>query len=63
MKNVRDLIRYGIIMVKHFNTNSMLVYPSTKRLRPIVFKSHIENKGIVSIGPLFSRVTLKIWEL
>ena len=45
---VRDLVKDGSIVVKHVDTNSMLVDPLIKGLRPIVFKRHVENMGIVS---------------
>ena len=45
---VRDLVKEGNIVVKHIDTNSMLADPLTKGLKPIVFKSHVENMGIVS---------------
>src|SRR4030066_244420 len=45
---VRDLVKEGNIVVKHIDTNSMLADPLTKGLKPVVFKSHVENMGIVS---------------
>ena len=45
---IRDLVKDGSIVVKHVDTNSMLVDPLIKGLRPIVFKRHVENMGIVS---------------
>lgn len=40
-------------MVEHINTNSMLIDPLTKGLRPIVFKSHIGNMNIMSFFDVF----------
>ncbi len=47
---VRDLVKKGNIVVKHIDTNCMLTEtdPLPKGLKPIVFKSHVENMGIVS---------------
>jgi len=45
---VRDLVKEGNVVMKHIDTNSMLADPLTKGLKPIVFKSHVENMGIMS---------------
>jgi hypothetical protein len=50
---VRDLVKDDTIVVEHIDTNSMLADPLTKGLRPIVFKSHIGNMGIVSSFDVF----------
>lgn len=38
----------NVIIVEHIDTDSMLADPLTKGLRPVVFKRHVENMGIVS---------------
>jgi len=38
---VKDLEKDGSIVVEHVDTNSMLVDPLTKGLRPIVFVQHV----------------------
>ena len=50
---VRDLMKDGSIVVDHVDTYSILVYPLTKGLRHVVFKQHVENKGIVSSFYIF----------
>lgn len=50
---VRDLVKEGAIVVEHIDTDSMLADPLTKGLRPVVFKRHVENMGIVSSFDVF----------
>ena len=45
---VRDLVKNGDIVVEHIGMNRMLADPLTKGLRPIVFKGHVENMGVLS---------------
>ena len=49
----RGLVKDGPIVVDHMDTDSKMVDPLTKGLRPIVFKRHIENMGIVSSFDIF----------
>ena len=45
---VRDLVKDVSIVVEHVDIDFMLANPLTKELRPVVFKRHVENMGIVS---------------
>ncbi|XP_075111689.1 secreted RxLR effector protein 161-like [Nicotiana tabacum] len=44
---VRDMVKEGDICIKHISTESMLVDPLTKGLRPVVFNEHAKNMGIL----------------
>ena len=50
---VIDLEKDGSIVVDHADRDSMLVDPLIKGLRPVVFKRHVENMGIVSSFDIF----------
>jgi hypothetical protein len=50
---VRDFVKKNDIIVEYIGTNFMLADPLTKGLRPIVFKNHVENMGIVSSFDVF----------
>lgn len=48
------IVKDDTIMAEHIDTNFILVDdPLTKGLRPSIFKSHIENMGIVSYLDVF----------
>ena len=44
---VRNLVKNEDIMVERIDTTNMLVDPLTKGLRPITFRTHVFNMGIV----------------
>ena len=44
---VRDLVKNEDIMVEHIDTTNMLADPLTKGLRPITFRTHVFNMGII----------------
>ena len=44
---VKDLVKKGDIMISHIRTESMLVDPLTKGLKPITFKEHVVNMGVI----------------
>jgi hypothetical protein len=46
--SVRGFVKKGYIIVEYISTDSMLADPLTKGLKPIDFKRHVENMGIVS---------------
>lgn len=48
-----NLVKDGTRVVEHNDTNPMLVDPLTKRLKPVILKSHIENMAIVSSFDVF----------
>ncbi len=50
---VRDLVKKGDIEIKHIDTKLMLVDPLTKGFRPIVFKGHVTNMGVVESFNVF----------
>ena len=45
--SVRDLVKKGDIVIEHIDTESMLADPLTKGLRPVTFKKHVDNMGIL----------------
>ena len=44
---VKDLVKKGDIVIEHIRTESMLVDPLTKGLKPIAFKEHVVNIGVI----------------
>ncbi len=40
-------------MIKHINTELILADPLTKGLRPIVFKGHVSNMGVMESFNIF----------
>ncbi|XP_060195238.1 secreted RxLR effector protein 161-like [Lycium barbarum] len=44
---VRDMVKGKDIVIEHISTDLMLADPLTKGLRPVVFKQHVDNMGVV----------------
>ena len=44
---VKDLVKKGDIVIEHIRTESMLADPLTKGLKPITFKEHVVNMGVI----------------
>ena len=45
---VKDLVKKkGDIVIEHIKTKSMLANPLTKGLKPITFKEHVVNMGVI----------------
>ena len=44
---VKDLVKKRDIVIEHIRTWSMLVDPLTKCLKPIAFKEHVVNLGVI----------------
>ncbi|RVW75628.1 Retrovirus-related Pol polyprotein from transposon TNT 1-94 [Vitis vinifera] len=44
---VKDLVIKGDTVIEHIKTESMLVDPLTKGLKPIMFKEHVVNMGVI----------------
>nr|CAN67941.1 hypothetical protein VITISV_033155 [Vitis vinifera] len=44
---VKDLVKKGDIVIKDKRTESMLADPLTKGLKPIMFKEHVVNMGVI----------------
>ena len=44
---VKDLVKKGDIVIEHIRTESMLANPVTKGLKPITFKEHVVNMGVI----------------
>ncbi|RVW64728.1 Retrovirus-related Pol polyprotein from transposon TNT 1-94 [Vitis vinifera] len=44
---VKDLVKKGDIVIEHIRTESMLADPLTKCLKPITFKEHVVNMGVI----------------
>ncbi|RVW43546.1 Retrovirus-related Pol polyprotein from transposon TNT 1-94 [Vitis vinifera] len=44
---VKDLVKKGDIVIEHIRTMSMLADPLTKGLKPITFKEHVVNMGVI----------------
>ena len=40
-------MKKGDIVIEHIRTKSMLTDPLTKGLKPIVFKEHVVNMGVI----------------
>ncbi|WKA13030.1 hypothetical protein VitviT2T_030364 [Vitis vinifera] len=44
---VQDLVKKGDIVIEHIRTEFMLADPLTKGLKPITFKEHVVNMGVI----------------
>ena len=44
---VKDLVKKGDIVIEHIRTEFMLADPLTKCLKPITFKEHVVNMGVI----------------
>ena len=44
---VNDLLKKGDTVIEHIRTEFMLVDPLTKGLKPIAFKEHVVNMGVI----------------
>ena len=44
---IKDLVKKGDIVIEHIRTESMLAGPLTKCLKPIAFKEHVVNMGVI----------------
>ena len=44
---VKDLVKKWDIVIEHIRTESMLADPLTKCLKPITFKEHVVNMGVI----------------
>ena len=44
---IKDLMKKGDIVIEHIRTESMLADPLTKGLKPITFKEHVVNMGVI----------------
>ena len=44
---VKDLVKKGDIVIEHIRTESMLADPLIKGLKPITFKEHVVNMGVI----------------
>ena len=44
---VKDLVKKRDIVIEPIRTESMLVDPLTKGLKPITFKEHVVNMGVI----------------
>ena len=44
---VKDLVKKEDIVIQHIRTEFMLVDPLTKGLKPIAFKEHVVNMGVI----------------
>ena len=44
---VKDLVKKGDIVIEHIRTKFILVDPLTKGLKPIAFKEHVVNMGVI----------------
>ncbi|KAL6335669.1 hypothetical protein AAG906_032854 [Vitis piasezkii] len=44
---VKELVKKRDIVIEHIKTESMLVDPLTKGLKPITFKEHVVNMGVI----------------
>ncbi|RVW92102.1 Retrovirus-related Pol polyprotein from transposon TNT 1-94 [Vitis vinifera] len=44
---VKDLVKKGDIVIEHIRTESILADPLTKGLKPITFKEHVVNMGVI----------------
>ena len=44
---VKDLVKKWDIVIEHIRTESMLADPLTKGLKPIAFKEHVVNMGVI----------------
>ena len=44
---VKDLVKKWDIVIEHIRTESMLDVPLTKGLKPITFKEHVVNMGVI----------------
>ena len=46
---IRDFVKNGDIVVEYIDTDSMIVNPLTKGLRPTVFSRHVESMGVMRV--------------
>ena len=44
---VKDLVKKWDIVIEHIRTESILADPLTKGLKPIAFKEHVVNMGVI----------------
>ena len=44
---IKDLVKKRDIVIEHVRTESMLDDPPTKGLKPITFKEHVVNMGVI----------------
>ena len=44
---IKDLVKKGDIVIEHIRTESILADPLTKGLKPIAFKEHAVNMGVI----------------
>ena len=45
---IREHVKEKRVVIKHINTELMIVDPLTKGMPPIKFKDHVDRMGIVS---------------
>ena len=44
---IKDFVKKGDIVIEHIRIEFMLANPLTKGLKPIVFKEHVVNMGVI----------------
>jgi len=50
---VKDLVKNEDVVIENIRTESMLADPLTKGLRPILFKEHVKNMGVLESFDFF----------
>lgn len=56
--NVRELVKQSDVVVKHISTDLMVAKHLNKGLRPMTFKKHVVDMGVLESFDIFGS-----WEL